>query len=86
MKLLSDLESITCIRYVAMVLQLPGQHVRMVTRRLIQDVITALIKLSTNSAMAWFPEPRKYYFPGHFQDRITIFQDKVRKKGNIFLK
>jgi hypothetical protein len=23
-----------------------------------------------------FPQPRKYYFPGHFQDKITIFQDK----------
>ena len=31
----------------------------------------------------WFLQPRKYYFPGHFKDKIIIFQDKVYKfKGN----
>ena len=35
---------------------------------------------SEGCAISMVPtQPRKYYFPGHFQDKITIFQDKVYK-------
>ena len=32
----------------------------------------------------WFTQPRKYYFPGHFQDKITIYSQPFLFQVDFF--